>query len=494
MENDIFKIKISYSNKNIKYVNMCIKLLKVIVFAFLINLQFNRICISQEKMIEIDKLFRYAEALFNVEEYGRAKETYLKIIYMYPKNKYTDESQYKVGECLQRQWNYWCAIKEWEKLIEQYPDSRFVTRAKEQIKLAKKYLEESEPPILTIEEQLANRYIDRGNQHLNNSVVSIWGLIKKQSEFDEALNWYDKAISICPNGHLAAKAQYMKGELYMRFVQQDNYEKYYQILNDEDRTYLMKAIEEYQKVIDNYPDTYWAKRAGIKIGDIYRENLRDKIKAIDAYQNVINRIKDQDNYYVRYSSAQLVYLTKYFDEENKLIKGVMHNLNYIYWGSFTAKEELAKKYIELGDKFKERSVRSGEYGPVYNKEELETAFYYYNEAIRLCPNSEIAAKAQFKIGDAYTYQGRQSDYEKSVIEYQKVIDNYPNSIVADEAGIKIGDIYKDNLIDKDKAIEAYRRVIERRIYDKNNFYVQYALTQIKYLGGSSDFIEKIKNP
>jgi len=248
-----------------------------------------------ETNTDAERIFNYAEGLFSAQEYGLARESYLKVLYLYPENQYQDDAQFKIGETYVREGNMWWALRAWEKFIKKYPNSERIPEVKKKLDFVRTIVQQWEQPIITIEERTANRYIDWGYSFMLRSVSSgEFGIVLNKEEFDTAMYWFDKVISEFPNTHLAAKAQYFKGETYLRQEKPSGYEK---------------AIEEYQKVIDNYPNTHWADEAGIRIGDIYKDKIRSKKKAIGAYQKVVERYNgNPNNYYVSYAKTQIEYL------------------------------------------------------------------------------------------------------------------------------------------------------------------------------------------
>ena len=244
---------------------------------------------------EVKRIFNYAEGLFSTQEYGLAREAYLKVLYFYPQNDYQDDALFKVGETYARQGNFWYAMDEWNKLIDRFSNSEFVPKTREKIKDAEVIVQQMVHPIVTVDERKANRYINWGYSFMLRSVRSgEFGVVYNKEEFNTSLYWFDKVINEFPNTELAAYAQYFKGELYIQQAKPSYYEK---------------AVEEYQKVIDNYSKSHWADEAGVKIGDVYQDKIRSKKKAVAAYQKVVERYKsDPNSYYVSYAKTQIDYL------------------------------------------------------------------------------------------------------------------------------------------------------------------------------------------
>jgi len=456
---------------------------------------------------EVDIMFDCANQLFDSQEYSFAKQKYIELINKYPLSKYAEESQYKIGECLERQGNYFFAIDEFEKFVKKYPQSALVYKAKENIDNLLYITQNWEPPVITDQERLCNAYIDRGNYHSNRCLIWSYGRLFNEAELEKALYYYNKAIDYSKDkdiaykyenktlaqytkNNLTAKAMYLKGDLYMKLFNQDTYEKYMNRTRTKDIEFCKKAISEYKKITENYPWTYWANQSLIRIGDIYAENLRDTQTAVIIFKELIKKKNyDISDFYVNYSSARINYIEKIYPEEEMLIQRTFHD-----WGQrlLDTDEHLANKYVDLANNFLGRAVRKGEFGIVYSQEELDAGMYYLKEAIKLAGKSYVGARAQFSMGEAYLKMERQADYENAIKEFQKVVDEYPDYYWTDQAMVKIGDIYKDFIRDKNKAIEAYKNIIKKRNADPWNYFVEYAIAQIKFLGGSLKFLDELQ--
>lgn len=253
--------------------------------------------LNAEDAVDVKQLFNYAQGLFLNNETTLAKESFYKIIYLYPESEFKKDALFMIAKCYEKEGNFWYAKWTYEKFIKEYPADKNVEEAKKYLELCNINIQDSEKPLLTAEERTADKYINFGYTFMVRSVrTGEFGIVYNQEELEAAFYWYNKVIKEFPNSERAAKAQYFLGDAYMQQARQADYEK---------------AVVEYQKVIDNYPDTYWAKRAGIQIGDVYQNSIRDKKKAIEAYKKVVEMLKDNPNsYFVSYAKAQINYLSK----------------------------------------------------------------------------------------------------------------------------------------------------------------------------------------
>jgi TolA-binding protein len=266
---------------------------------------------------EMDKTCKLANSLFESQSYTLAKVEYLKIIAFYPDSEYTEDVLYKVGECLRQEGNYLTAIREWEKLTKNYPNSKYFSAAQKWIKylniLIENYepYEDYEPYPATVEELVANKYITYGTQAMQNILVTgAFGIVYRTEYIDEAFYWFNEAIKICPqDSPVAAKAHYKIGETYAYLSRHQDY---------------YTAIEEYKKIVDNYSSNYWINKALMQIATMYEDYVREKNEAITAYtKTIVHNNYDLKNYYVDYACIHIKRLggsLKFMETPNKEVK------------------------------------------------------------------------------------------------------------------------------------------------------------------------------
>lgn len=85
-----------------------------------------------------------------------------------------------------------------------------------------------------------------------------------RGQHDLAISGFSDYLKYCPNGDLSDNSQYWIAEAYYEMRQ------------------FERAIEEYKKVLDNYPDSEKRATAYFKLGRCY-EDLGDKKKALEYF-------------------------------------------------------------------------------------------------------------------------------------------------------------------------------------------------------------------
>jgi len=245
-----------------------------------------------EELTEDQKNFSYAEALFNAELYEQALENYLKVLHFFPKSEFIEVVNFKIGKCYQRLNKFWLAIAQFESFMKKYPESKLAEETKREIELTRLYIQNRDIYAVDMADFLCDEYINRGNEHINRSEkTTTYGKLYIEEEFKTGIYWFKKAIAEFPNSPRVPRALYDLASAYRRTDRKTDYET---------------AIAELQKLVDNYPNTVWDDRALIAIGDIYKDNLQNNKKAVEAYQKVIEKYKgEQNNYFVKYAEAQI---------------------------------------------------------------------------------------------------------------------------------------------------------------------------------------------
>lgn len=90
------------------------------------------------------------------------------------------------------------------------------------------------------------------------------------------------------------------------------------------------------------------------------------------------------------------------------------------------------------------------------QKKFEEAVKIYRKLLNEYPDPPLAPKAQWEIGNYYF---RLKKYNLALIEFQKVVDKYPDSIQAPMALLAIGNIYAYHQKEREKAKEAYQKVL-----------------------------------
>lgn len=86
---------------------------------------------KENTKVELDKKAAYDAAFneFKAGRYEKAREEFQDFLKRYPRTEYSDNAQFRIGECYYFEKNYEKAILEYEKVVKNYPDGDRVLSA-----------------------------------------------------------------------------------------------------------------------------------------------------------------------------------------------------------------------------------------------------------------------------------------------------------------------------------------------------------------------------
>ena len=200
----------------------------------------------------------YALALFDGRKYAQALGELKKLIKHYPRAKEAPEAQYYIGQILEETRKPYEAYKSYQVVIDKYP---FSERAAE---------------IVEIEYNIANQLLE-GKDKRGKWVEAIVG------GDDRVIDIFRAVIKNAPYGKCAAISQYKIG-LYLK--QKELYQE---------------ARDEFEKTINDYPNSEWAKAAKFQIasadtsrsGDVQHEQKITSV-ALDEFKDFIKNHPDSE--------------------------------------------------------------------------------------------------------------------------------------------------------------------------------------------------------
>lgn len=169
---------------------------------------------------QVNPYLQYREALkfFEEAKFQAAHKSFRKIIINYPDAFEAAEAQFFLGRCLEEMKKPYDAFLEYKKVLESYPNSKRINEVLErQYKIAEYFLDKD-----------AKKWLG----------VSVYDFVEHP-----AIEILRVIIEKAPYSQYSSSSQYKLGLLFMRL---GRYEE---------------AKEEFQKVLDNYPDSEWAVSA-----------------------------------------------------------------------------------------------------------------------------------------------------------------------------------------------------------------------------------------
>jgi outer membrane protein assembly factor BamD len=234
----------------------------------------------------------YARDLIDARKYALALSELKKLIKHYPRAKQAPEAQYYIGQVMEEFRKPYEAYKAYQVVIDKYP---FSERAAE---------------IVEIEYRIANELLE-GRDKRGKWVEAIVG------GDDRVIEIFRSVIKNAPYGKLAAVSQYKIG-LYLK-----------------ERGLYQEARDEFEKTINDYPNSEWAKAAKFQTafadtkrsGDVQHEQKVTSV-ALDEFKEFVKNHPDSELTpqakeqigHLRAKEAENAYLIGQFYEKQKNYK------------------------------------------------------------------------------------------------------------------------------------------------------------------------------
>ncbi len=367
-------------------------------------------CLPKAPINEQEKaemLYLKAANLQGDEEFAKATDEFEAFVGRYPQSNKADNAQLEIGNNYRRQDEYEKAISAYEMVLEKYPDGGVVDQA--MLNIGDGYLDMNErEKSVTAYQKLVDKY-----PYLGNNVAE-----EAQSRID-VLEELKNAEEIVQFGdtNIRDNAQYHIASIYFHVFQD-----------------YPRAIKEFNKVIEDYPDSELADDAMWTIGECYWAQAtlvtppRGETDEQQAYVR-IQRITD------RY--PQLAELDSYdtdgYPHWPAGRRGGKLNRYELY---FAEVRRLLSRYPNLKDwQFKN-----------FIAEDYRKALDIWDKLILQYPNTDSAANAPQKMSERLTEVGRlyyvSGMYDFASILFKESLQIWPSP----EAHIYLAYYYADSHI------------------------------------------------
>lgn len=184
-----------------------------------------------------DAQFYLAESHFNNDEYLIAVAEYQKVISDYPESPYVEQAFFKIGLSyfnlsqryeLDQEYSF-KAMRQFQNLIEAYPNGAYRTRSEERL--------------AELREKLAKKQLLGGNVY------------RRMGIYDAAIIYYDILLEKYYDTSSAEEALFLKSECLFKLKKYDD------------------AITNYTAFIEKYPESKFAEKAKMKISDIQNKYI-----------------------------------------------------------------------------------------------------------------------------------------------------------------------------------------------------------------------------
>ena len=258
---------------------------------------------------------KFAKSYYEAKDYTTAYKEFKKLVKYYVDAVEAPEAQYYMGLCLEEMTKYYEAYQAYQKIVDKYP---FSTRMED---------------VLRQEYIVAQKLLDYRKKMVG---IDFTGE-------NAAIEIFRKIVENAPYGKYAAASQYKIGLTYKA------------------KGFFVEATDEFQKVVDEYPESEWAEPAKFQIAQCAAKSSLDA-----SYdQTFTQEAKDKfDEFLKAHPEAEL-------------------------------SKEAESRIVELKDKEAESNYKIAAF---YEKQrEYKSAKIYYDYVIKKFAHSSWAEKAYEKL-------------------------------------------------------------------------------------------------
>jgi len=346
-------------------------------------------------------LFWSADSYYNMDNFGPASRLFADYVKEYPNSDMLGAARYSLG------WSYF-KMGDYNKAVGPL----------------RTFLNNYNPPSIALFPYDTDTKLRLGDAYF------------ALGEYDQAINYYQKAIGAEPGGDYAmyqiANSHYRAGDTYeavttfrkllriypytkLREQAQYNIAYVYFLSNN-----YTQAVKEFETVIEKYPNTNWAARAQYSIGDAYY-NAGDYDQSIAAYKKVMNNYPKSNYLIEAVNGIQYAQLAAGKQDSSSAILE-----------DFLARHPRTSTADQLRFRQAENLLQSGDY---------KRAIKSFRQYLRVTNSEERIPDAYYNLAEAY----KQTDQTQQAIEaYQKIVNNYQNSDRAAPSLVALGQIATEN--------------------------------------------------
>ena len=230
-------------------------------------------------------LYYLAYSHFRRGLWVRARETFSGLATQYPGSDVVGEARYQVAECYYNERQYDQALQAYGRLLQQHPDSPYAQDALYNSAWCQFQLERDEEAIAALG-QVVRRF--PRSDYAPDAQFTIGDYHYNRKEYDLAKEAYLQVIERFPENPRAQQARQLIHEL----GQITSFQAYQEaVVLFDDKKYLA-AIEAFERIIEQYPDTDVVVGSWANIGASY-EQLSRWGEALKIYNTVIELYGDK---------------------------------------------------------------------------------------------------------------------------------------------------------------------------------------------------------
>ena len=361
--------------------------------------------------------FRLGWSYFRMNEYKKAASEFSNHVTNYPKSPFIAEALLKMGDSYYNLKEYTKALQYYNHLKYKHHNSPFVKDAEYGAIVSHKQLGNSEAARAETE-----RFVKKNPKAQISITLQFQAAeeLEAKKRLGDALLAYRTVLSISETSEFSDIALYRIGRILF-----------------ETREFY-NAISSFNQLINNYPKSAYLTDARYKIAESYFQ-IADHENAITHYKKFVSLYPDNAN------TPDAIFKTA------------------AAYGRLRKTDDAIKAYNEFVKRYPEHKITPNAYlllAQYYHNDKMDkkTAAAFYQKATEF-QNEEIAAEAQFNLGELALAEGRSDDAK---IEFMKTCYLYPKI----EKWGSLAQLKTAEIFEKEKMYTA-AHAIYQRIMDKS---------------------------
>ncbi len=249
----------------------------------------------------------FAKGFSAAKDYKKAVQEFEKLIRHYPKSREAAEAQYLIGRCYEDQIRPYEAFKSYQKVVDKYPFSdRFTEIVERQFKIGERLLNGEGKSGKFVSTLLGSDYdvIETFRTVIKNAPYGQYaapaqyqiGLyLSEKGLFQEARDEFEKVVNDYPNSDWVKAAKYQIALVDAKRSTEAQY----------DQKVTKTAVEEFKEFVKIYPDAELSEKAQAQINDLREKEAENHFLIAKYYEKT-----------KKYKAAKLYYETVMKDYQN----------------------------------------------------------------------------------------------------------------------------------------------------------------------------------
>ena len=313
--------------------------------------------------------YNIAYIYFLTGNYSQAIAEFKKVINKYPRTTWAARSQYNIGDAYYNAGDYQKAITEYDEVLDEYPRSDYIIDAVNGIQYAQLAAGMSDSSSVVLENFLQNHprtsTADRLRFRQAENLLQV-------GDYDAAIKSFKQYLRVTNNESMIPEAYFSLADAYQQIGK------------------TAQAMETYQVIIDNHPNSDQAATALAVLGRIYNDRGE-----YQKAQNYFEQLRDRG---ARYRSEALVGIANAELAQNQLT---------------SAKQKFEEALALTGNR---DAARLGLGKVALEQQRYQQAEAWFDE-IANSNVTEIGAEAQYYLGLSLQ---RQQLYQQAIDAYSKM--------------------------------------------------------------------------